>query len=102
MPLQAYAAILARRWWIVMLPALVAALLGFALAQAELPVYRSSVQLEVTGRIDYGQVLAIDRLLKQLAARVSTTAVAQEVDQRLQLGLGTDAILARIHTQAIP
>ncbi|MEA2641129.1 MAG: protein tyrosine kinase modulator [Chloroflexota bacterium] len=102
MPLQEYAAILARRWWIVLLPALVAAVLGYTLARAEIPVYRSSIQLEVTGRIDNGQVLAIERLLKQLAARVSTTAVAQEVDQRLHLELGADAVLARIRTQAIP
>src|SRR5690349_21472870 len=99
MALQEYGEVLVRRWWIVLLPVLVAAMLGYALVRAETPLYRSSVQMEVTGRIDYGQVLAIDRLLRQLAARVSTTAVADEVDRRLQLQLGTDGLLARIHTQ---
>src|SRR4030095_1462970 len=44
--------------------------------------------------------MAIDKLLRQLAARVTTTTVADAVDRRLGLGMGPDALLGELHTQA--
>jgi len=102
MPLQEYIEVLARRWWIIVLCTSVAAVAAFVIARGTSPTYQSSVQLEATGRIDYGQVLAMDRLLRQLAARVTTSAVAEQVDERLQLDLGVDALLAHVHTQVLP
>jgi len=100
MEFREYRVVLRRRWWVVALTAMVAVAAAYILARTQSPVYRSSVRLEVTGRIDYGQVLAIDKLLRQTAARVKTTAVAEAVDQRLRLGLGPDALLGKIHAQA--
>jgi capsular polysaccharide biosynthesis protein len=74
---------------------------AYLFSRAEAPVYRSSIRLEIVGRVDYGQILAIDRLLRQLASRVRTTAVAAAVDARLQTNLGADAILGKITTQAL-
>jgi capsular polysaccharide biosynthesis protein len=51
--------------------------------------------------VEYGQILAIDRLLRQLASRVKTSGVAGAVDQRLQLSLGPEAILAKLTAQAL-
>jgi capsular polysaccharide biosynthesis protein len=44
--------------------------------------------------------MAIDKLLRQLAARVTTTSVADTVDRRLALGIGAEALLAKLHTRA--
>src|SRR5688572_25643823 len=65
------------------------------------PVYRSSIRLEVSARFDNGQQLALERLLPQLAQRVRTSEVAREVDARLQLDLGADAILSRLRAEAV-
>ena len=102
MPLHEYAKVLSQRWWVVVLTGLFAATSAFAFAKAQTPIYRSSVKLEVTGRIDYGQILAIGQLLRQIAARVETTAVASAVDEHLRLDLGSDALLEKVHTQAFP
>jgi capsular polysaccharide biosynthesis protein len=100
MHLREYVLVLRRRWWVVAVAALVALATSYGLARSQPPIYRSSVKLEVTGRIDYGQILAIDKLLRQLAARVTTMTVAEAVDQRLRLNMGADALLGELHTQA--
>ena len=65
------------------------------------PIYRSTVRLEVSARFDNGQQLALERLIPQLAQRVKTSELAREVDSRLRLDLGTDAILSRVRTEAV-
>jgi capsular polysaccharide biosynthesis protein len=70
-------------------------------ARLQTPVFRSSIRLEVSARFDNGQQLALERLLPQLAQRVRTTDVAREVDQRLRLDLGPQAVLDRLRSEAI-
>jgi capsular polysaccharide biosynthesis protein len=55
----------------------------------------------VSARFDNGQQLALERLLPQLAQRVRTTDVAREVDQRLKLDLGPQAVLDRLRAEAV-
>jgi capsular polysaccharide biosynthesis protein len=57
------------------------------------------VRLEVSARFDNGQQLALERLLPQLAQRVKTTDLAREVDARLRLDLGAEAILGKLRTE---
>ena len=70
-------------------------------AQVQTPVYRSSIRLEVSARFDNGQQLALERQLPQLAQRVRTTDVAREVDQRLRLDLGEQAVLDKVRSDAV-
>jgi capsular polysaccharide biosynthesis protein len=70
-------------------------------ARMQTPVYRSSIRLEVSARFDNGQQLALERQLPQLAQRVRTTDVAQEVDQRRRLDLGAQAVLDRLRSEAV-
>jgi capsular polysaccharide biosynthesis protein len=58
------------------------------------------VRLEVSARFDNGQQLALERLLPQLAQRVKTTDLAREVDSRLRLDLGAEAILGKLRTES--
>ncbi len=70
-------------------------------ARVQTPIYRSSIRLEVSARFDNGQQLALERQLPQLAQRVRTTDVAREVDQRLRLDLGEQAILGKVRSEAV-
>jgi len=70
-------------------------------ARLQTPQYRSTIRLEVSARFDNGQQLALERQLPQLAQRVKTTDVAREVDERLQLDLGPDALLDRLRADAV-
>jgi capsular polysaccharide biosynthesis protein len=93
--------ILRRRWWIVLLVAATAAAVAVVYARLQAPVYRSAIRLEVSARFDNGQQLALERQLPQLAQRVRTTDVAREVDQRLKLDLGPQAVLDRLRAEAV-
>src|SRR5579884_4457161 len=101
MPLSDYLAVLRRRGWIIPVVALVAALSTYGFARLQAPLYRSSVRLEVSGRFDYGAQLTVERQLSPLAQRLMTTEVAAEVDRRLRLDLGPEALLARVHAAPI-
>ncbi|MSQ23682.1 MAG: hypothetical protein EXR58_03890 [Chloroflexi bacterium] len=102
MELAEYYKVIRQRWWVILATAAIAAVVALGFARLQTPIFRSSVKLEVTGRFDYGNTLAIGQLLRQQAARVETTTVARAVDERLHLDLGPDALLEKIHTQAIP
>jgi capsular polysaccharide biosynthesis protein len=78
-----------------------AAAVSVVYARFQAPIFRSSIRLEVSARFDNGQQLALERQLPQLAQRVRTTDVAQEVDQRLKLDLGPQGILDRLRAEAI-
>ncbi|MGE3269157.1 MAG: YveK family protein [Chloroflexota bacterium] len=93
--------ILRRRWWVILLVAASAAAVAVVYARVQTPVYRSSIRLEVSARFDNGQQLALERQLPQLAQRVRTTDVAREVDQRMRLDLGAQAVLDRLRAEAI-
>ena len=64
-------------------------------------MFRSSVRLEVSARFDNGQQLALERALPQLAQRVRTSDVAREVDARLRLDLGAEALLDKLRADAV-
>jgi capsular polysaccharide biosynthesis protein len=97
-----YAQVLRAWWWIIVLTTATAAIVAYLYGASQTPAYRSTVRLEVTSRPDYGQVMAVERMLRQLTARVTTTVVAGAVDERLGLGLGAGAVLAKVRAQAIP
>lgn len=99
MPLQEYVRTLSERWWVVVISAFVASLVGLAFASSQTPVYRSSVRMEVGGHVDYSQVLAVEKVLRQVAAHVKTGALAREVDRRLGIGMDPESLLGKIRTQ---
>jgi capsular polysaccharide biosynthesis protein len=101
MPLADYVAVFKRRGWVVLVVALVAVVAAFGFARLQTPLYRSSVRLEVSGRFDYGVQLAVDKQLSPLAQRLMTSDVAAEVDRRLKLDLGPDALLAKVRAAPI-
>jgi len=86
---------------VIVLVAASAAISAFVYARFQAPVYRSVARLEVSARFDNGQQLALERLLPQLAQRVRTTDVAREVDSRLRLDLGTEAILGKLRAEPV-
>ncbi len=100
MQLRDYLAVLYKNWWLIALTAVVTALSAVVFAKLQPPIYRSSVVVEVTGRLDYGTTLAIDKQLRQLANRLQTANLASEVDRRYQFDLGSEKLLEKVHTQA--
>ncbi|MBX5489907.1 MAG: hypothetical protein IRZ14_02025 [Chloroflexi bacterium] len=100
MQLTDYLAVVRKNWWLILLAAVVTALSALAFSKLQTPVYRSSVVLQVTGRVDYGTTLALNNQLRQLTNRIRTRNLASEVDNRYQFDLGAERLLEKVHVQA--
>ena len=102
MQIQDYLAVLRKSWRLIIFTAVVTTVSAFIFAKLQQPIYRSSVVVEVTGRLDYGTSLAINNQLRQMANRLQTVNLANEVDRRYQFDLGGERLMDKIHTQAFP
>jgi capsular polysaccharide biosynthesis protein len=92
---------LRERWWILLPAALLAAAAALTYARFVVePRWRSSVLIQATGRLDYGNFLALEKELRPLAEQVRQLSVMREVDRNLHTDLSPSRILD--HTRAEP
>jgi protein tyrosine kinase modulator len=93
---------LRQRWWLLAAAAVIAALAAFAYVKAPWvePRWRSSVLMQATGRLDYGNFLALEKELRPLAEQVLQLNIMREVDRNLHTDLPPSTMLA--HTRAEP
>jgi capsular polysaccharide biosynthesis protein len=91
---------LRERWWILLAAAVLASAATFAYAKASDPRWRSSVLIQATGRLDYGNFLALEKELRPLAEQVRQLGIMREVDRNLHTDLSPALMLE--HTRAEP
>jgi capsular polysaccharide biosynthesis protein len=92
---------LRERWWLLLVAAVLAATASFAYVRLwGEPRWRSSVLIQATGRLDYGNFLALEKELRPLAEQVLQLGVMREVDQHLHTDLPPERMLE--HTRAEP
>jgi capsular polysaccharide biosynthesis protein len=91
---------LRERWWILLAAALLASATAFVYARAADPRWRSSVLIQATGRLDYGNFLALEKELRPLAEQVRQLGIMREVDRNLHTDLSPAVMLE--HTRAEP
>src|SRR5579884_4154819 len=93
---------LRRRWLILAAAAILAAIAAYVYTKLPWvePRWRSSVLIQATGRLDYGNFLALEKELQPLAEQVRQLGTMREVDQNLHTDLPPELILE--HTQAAP
>ncbi len=86
MNLQEFLDIARRRWWIVVLVALIAAASAFAFSRLQTPIYKSSMKLTIQpARTDFGLTQSAKTLLSSYISIIHTERNAAEVGQRLSL-----------------
>src|SRR5437899_5002566 len=90
------------RWWVLLTAAVVAAIAAYAYIKMPWvePRWRSSVLMQATGRLDYGNFLALEKELRPLAEQVLQLEIMREVDQTLHTDLAPETMLE--HTRAEP
>ena len=94
---------LRERWWVLLAATVVAALAGYAYLKMPWvePRWRSSVLLQATGRLDYGNFLALEKELRPLSEQVLQLAVMREVDRTLHTDLGAETMLERTRAEPV-
>lgn len=93
---------LRERWWILIAAGVAAALAAYITVKLPWvePRWRSSVLMQATGRLDYGNFLALEKELRPLAEQVLQLDIMRDVDQSLHTDLAPEVMLA--HTRAEP
>src|ERR1700687_1020406 len=86
---------LRERWWILLAMAVLAAAAAFAYTKMPWtqPRWRSSVLIQATGRLDYGNFLALEKELRPLAEQVRQLGIMREVDRNLHTDLSPSVML---------
>lgn len=93
---------LRERWWILVVASALAAAATFAYVRSPWVEarWRSSVLIQATGRLDYGNFLALEKELRPLAEQVRQLGIMREVNQNLHTDLSPSVVLD--HTRAEP
>ncbi|MDE2815801.1 MAG: hypothetical protein OXM03_06190 [Chloroflexota bacterium] len=100
--LQDYTGVIRRRYWIVIVLALVAVLAAYFYSSRQQPMYRAGVSVLVTPNvIDYWTMGAVERLLNTYVGRVRTGEVAQRVVDRKELDVSPDTVLGSLRTVVV-
>ncbi|HEX8967364.1 MAG TPA: hypothetical protein VF937_05755 [Chloroflexota bacterium] len=91
------------RWWVLLVAGLVAGMAAYAYvkwAPWVQPRWRSSVLMQATGRLDYGNFLALEKELRPLAEQVLQLNIMRDVDRNLHTDIAPERMLE--HTRAEP
>ena len=101
--LQDYTGVIRRRFWIVLVLALVAVLTAYLYSSRQQPVYQAGVSVLVTPNvIDYWTIQAVERLLNTYVERVRTWEVAQSVVDRKELDDSPGNVLGGLRMVVVP
>jgi capsular polysaccharide biosynthesis protein len=101
--LQDYMGVVRRRFWIVLVLALAAALAAYIYTSRQQPVYQAGVSVSVTPNvIDYWTIQAVERLLNTYVDRVRTWEVAQRVVEQQQLDVPPGNVLSGLRIIVVP
>jgi capsular polysaccharide biosynthesis protein len=98
--LKDYLAVISRRWWIVALVVLSATTCSYLLTKLQTPVYRSTIVLMNTARLDWSAIMSTQVLLRQQEAQLHTVALASKVSERMRLDISPGEILGKVKTKA--
>lgn len=91
------------RWWLLLGAALLAAVVAYGYVKMPWvePRWRSSVLMQATGRLDYGNFLAVEKELRPLAEQVLQLEIMREVDQTLHTDLAPASMLERTRAEPV-
>jgi capsular polysaccharide biosynthesis protein len=94
---------LRERWWVLAAATVVAALVAYIYVNLPWvePRWRSSVLIQATGRLDYGNFLALEKELRPLAEQVRQLAIMREVDRNLHTDLPAQLMLERTKAEPV-
>jgi len=97
--LQDYWNIVAKRWWIILLVAVVAVVSAYVYSKSQQPIFRSSARLYVMpARPDYGNVLFISNVVRQYSQLIVTDRFLNAVNEKLNLDMPSQVLKTKVYT----
>jgi capsular polysaccharide biosynthesis protein len=103
MRLQDYIQVLRKRWWIIGLVGLVAALSAYGISKLQRPVYRSQANYVATvNRADSGVYMFLGQQLNGFIRQVQKRETFAAISQQLQLDLPPEQLMQDVRMQAQP
>ncbi|GAC1558488.1 MAG: Wzz/FepE/Etk N-terminal domain-containing protein [Herpetosiphon sp.] len=103
MLLPQYFAVLRKRWWLIALVILSAALSAFVISKLQRPVYRSRASYSAwINRTDSGAYMFVDKTLMSFIHLVKNPDRFEAISQQLQLDVSADTLLANVRMQPQP
>ncbi len=100
MTLNDYMRILRQRGWLIILLAGLTAGAAFGFSKMQTPVYKSTVQLLVTSRPDFGQTQAAKALVRDYAVWLQSSYRAGKVVEELQLDMTPQQLMGDVRIAA--
>jgi capsular polysaccharide biosynthesis protein len=94
---------LRERWWVLLAATVLAAAAAYAYVKLPWvePRWRSSVLIQATGRLDYGNYLALEKELRPLAEQLRQLSIMREVDRNLHTDLSPSKVLERTRAEPV-
>jgi len=94
---------LRERWWVLVAATVLAGVVAYVYVKLPWvePRWRSSVLMQATGRLDYGNFLALEKELRPLAEQVLQLSIMRQVDRNLHTDLPLDRMLERTKAEPV-
>jgi capsular polysaccharide biosynthesis protein len=94
---------LRERWWILVASAVLASAAAYAYTRLPWvePRWRSSVLIQASGRLDYGNFLALEKELRPLAEQVRQLSVMRDVNNNLHTDLPPELMLDNTRAEPV-
>ncbi len=103
MQLKDFLNVIRKRWWLVLIVALVAGATAYIYSLTQPRLYESVVNvLGTTAKPDEGLNNAIKADVRRFPALLTSNTLAQKIDERGKFDLGADAISGKIKPQPLP
>jgi capsular polysaccharide biosynthesis protein len=101
--LRDYWQVIQKRWWLILLVAVVATAASIGFSYSQQRIYRATVKIIVSPSrgAEYGQTLAIENLLRQYSQQIQTDRMASVVNRTLALDLPIDTLRGKLRVSAV-
>lgn len=103
MKLQDYVSVLRKRWWVIALTAVVAAVAAYGVSKLQPRIYRSqAVYLFIANQADNGLNITLRDTMNSYKESVQQPDVLEQISQELQLDVSGERLMQDVDMQALP